>query len=203
MHRNTFVSLLAFAAAVDAVPQVLRGGNGAGSRSSVQNMKNKIKNVVVLVMENRSLDNLLGGQKTRGLDNPINSGPFCNPMNLTNPSAGQACSQASDYDSVIDDPDHAIYGNNIEFYGTFHPDQAAITSGILQPQMQGFAHEEIRSYQSSEKNHTFLAQQVMNYYTEEQVSVLTALTKNFVTFNHWHSDIPGVSTTPQKLEAVY
>lgn len=119
MHSNTLVSLLAFTAAVDAAPQWggwgPHGGNGAGSRSSVQNMKDKIKNVVVLVMENRSLDNLLGGQKIRGLDNPINNGPFCNPLNLTNPKAGYACSQASDFDSVIDDPDHAVYGNNIEW----------------------------------------------------------------------------------------
>ncbi|KAK4506210.1 hypothetical protein PRZ48_004175 [Zasmidium cellare] len=179
MHSNTLVGLLALTAAVDAAPQWgwgPHGGNGAGSRSSVQNMKDKIKNVVVLVMENRSLDNLLGGQRTRGLDNPINNGPFCNPLNLTNPKAGYACSQASDYDSVIDDPDHAIYGNNIEC----------------------FAHEEIRSYMAKEANHTFLAQQVMNYYTEEQVSVLTALTQNFVTFNHWHSDIPG-PTNPNRV----
>ncbi|KXT12288.1 hypothetical protein AC579_5656 [Pseudocercospora musae] len=42
-----------------------------------------------------------------------------------------------------------------------------------------------------EHDRTFLAQQVVNYYTEDQVAVLTALTQNFVTFNHWHSDLPG------------
>lgn len=189
---HALLTLLALTATVDAAPQWGFGGNGAGSQSSINNMKSKIKNIVVLVMENRSFDNLLGGQTQRGLDNPTNSGPFCNPMNLTNPAAGYVCSRASDLDSVIDDPDHAVYGNNIEFYGTFTPSNADISSGRLQPHMNGFAHEEIRSYQSKETNHTFLAQQVMNYYTEEQVSVLTALTKNFVTFNHWHSDIPGV-----------
>ena len=36
-------------------------------------------------------------------------------------------------------------------------------------------------------------EQVMNYYTEDQVPVLTELVQNFVTFNHWHSGVPGVS----------
>ena len=156
-------------------------------------MKDKIKNVVVLVMENRSLDNLLGGQRTRGLDNPINNGPFCNPLNLTDPSLGQACSQASDYNSIIDDPDHAVYGNNFEFFGDFNPKDTSKT-----PSMKGFVQEQIRSY-GKKANSTFLSQQVMNYYTEEQVSVLTALTQNFVTFNHWHSDIPGVSHSTLSL----
>ncbi|KAG6824944.1 hypothetical protein H0H92_005343 [Tricholoma furcatifolium] len=31
----------------------------------------------------------------------------------------------------------------------------------------------------------------MNYYTEEQVPVFTELVQNFVTFNHWHSDVAG------------
>lgn len=182
MRCNSLLSALAIAGSVT-------GSFTTGSASSIQNLKSKIKNVVVLVMENRSVDNLLGGQKIKGLDNPINSGPFCNPYNLTNTKEGQACSQASDYNSVIDDPDHAIYGNNIEFFGTFRPDNSLVI-----PKMNGFVQEQIRSYGAKE-NTTFLAQQVMNYYTEQQVSVLTALTNNFVVFNHWHSDIPGVSET--------
>jgi len=190
MRSTIALGLLATTVAVHASPV----SQDAFFASSVQNMKSKIKNVVVLVMENRSLDNLLGGQKIRGLSNPINNGPFCNPINLTNPSAGQHCSAPSDYNSVMDDPDHSIYGNNIEFYGTYNPDNTAISEGRLQPTLKGFIHEEVHNY-ASKANSTFLAQQVMNYYTEEQVAVLTALTQNFVTFNHWHSDIPGVSTS--------
>lgn len=186
MHTSALLGLLALSTSVS--------GNliGPGSRSSVQNFKNKIKNVVVLVMENRSLDNLLGGQTIKGLDNPINNGPFCNPLNISHPLKGQACSGASDYNSVIDDPDHAIYGNNFEFFGDFTPE-----STFLPPSMKGFVHEQIRSY-GNKANSTFLAQQVMNYYTEQQVSVLTALTNNFVVFNHWHSDIPG-PTNPNRV----
>jgi phospholipase C len=190
MRVSTLHSLLALAVAAQAAPT--RGG------SEFANLKAHIKNVVILVMENRSLDNLLGGQKLKGLDNPIQKGPFCNPYNLTNPAAGSVCSAANDFDSITDDPDHAVYGNNIEFYGTFTPDNNAIASGHLTPTQKGFVHEQLRLY-SSKANRSTLAQQVMNYYTEEQVPVLTALVKNFVTFNHWHSAIPGVSCVPGPL----
>lgn len=101
MRGSTFLSLAAFTAMVNAAPL------SSGSAPSITNMKDKIKNFVVLVMENRSFDNLLGGQNMTGMDNPINNGPFCNPLNLTNPSAGKACTAAIDFNSIIDDPDHA------------------------------------------------------------------------------------------------
>lgn len=157
-------------------------------------MKDKIKNVVVLVMENRSVDNVLGGQTIKGLENPINNGPFCNPVNANDPSEGEACSEASSYDSILNDPDHSITGNNVQFYGDFTPDNEAIADGSLTPKQKGFLQEQLRSYPSD--NETHLANQVMNYYTEEQVPVFTSLTQNFVVFNNWHSDIPGVSAQP-------
>lgn len=190
MHPSALLGLLALAAAASGLPSP--ASNYAAPPNSVHNLKDKIKNVVLIVMENRSLDNLLGGQTIQGLDNPINNGPFCNPVNLTDPSAGVACSKPNDYDSVVDDPDHSVGGNNIEFYGTFLPDETLIQNGQLKPSMNGFVHEQIRRY-GSKQNKTVLENQVMNYYTEEQVPVLTALTQNFVVFNHWHSGHPGVS----------
>ena len=192
MLPTTLQGLLALAAAAQACP--------TNPSRGVNNLKAHIKNVVILVMENRSFDNLLGGQKLKGIENPVNSGPYCNPYNLTNLAAGKACSAANDFDSITNDPDHAIYGNNLQFYGTFTPDNAAITAGTLVPSQQGFVHEQLRLY-SSKVNQSTLAQQVMNYYTEEQVPVLTELVKNFVTFNHWHSSVPG-PTDPNRLALV-
>lgn len=186
MHPSALLGLLTFAAVATAVPA------RPEHAQSTSNLKDKIKNVVVLIMENRSVDNLLGGQTIKGLENPIQNGPFCNPYNLTNPAEGIVCSAAKDYDSISDDPDHSVYGVNIEYYGTFTPDNNAIASGKLKPNQNGFVHEQIRVYGSSVANKSELATQVLNYYTEEQVPVLTALVQNFVTFNHWHSDVPGV-----------
>lgn len=166
MQPAALLGVLAFAAAINAAP-----ANGAGS---IQTLKSNIKNVVVLVMENRSFDNLLGGQTLKGLENPIHDGPYCNPYDITDPSQGMACSAAKDYDSVTNDPDHAVTGNNIQFYSDFAPDNTAIESGQLSPNMQGFVYEQLRKYDSSVDNDT-LVNQVMNYYTESQVPVLTEL----------------------------
>lgn len=191
MHPSALLGLLAFAAAASAIPVQKKT---AGSTSSIQNLKDKIKNVVVIVMENRSLDNLLGGQTIKGLENPINNGPFCNPLNVTDRSKGQACSAPYDYNSVLNDPDHSVYGNNLEFYGTFTPNNTQIANGELTPTQNGFVHEQIRLY-SSDANTTVLSTEVMHYYTEQQVPVLTALTQNYTVFNNWHSDVPGVSNS--------
>ncbi|KAJ5117452.1 hypothetical protein N7448_011084 [Penicillium atrosanguineum] len=195
MYANFFLLiLLAFAAAATAAPP--KRSYTAHSSSSIKNLKRHIKNVVVLEMENRSLDNLLGGQTIKGLENPINNGPFCNPYNLSDPSQGKVCSSAKDMDSILDDPDHTVTGNNIEFYGTFTPSNANIASGKLTPAQKGFVHEQLRYY-GDDVNKTELARQVLNYYTEEQVPVLTSLVRNYLTFNHWHSDLPG-PTAPNR-----
>ncbi|GAM35346.1 hypothetical protein TCE0_017f03615 [Talaromyces pinophilus] len=193
MHPSALLGLLAFTAVATALPS-----KRSASSSSIQNLKDKIKNVVVLVMENRSFDNLLGGQKLFGLNNPIQSLiPICNPYNTTNLFEGLVCSEAKDYDSVADDPDHAVYGNNFEFYSTFTPDNDFIASGWYTPTLQGFVEEQLRLY-SSDANRTELAKQVMNYYTEDQVPTLTSIVQNFVTFNYWHSGLPG-PTDPNRI----
>lgn len=193
MYRTTLQGLLALAVAAEAWPK-------NPSNPQVENLKAHIKNVVILEMENRSLDNVLGGQTIGGLDNPLHSGPSCNPYNVTNPAGGYVCSAANDFDSVTDDPDHAVYGNNFEFYGDFTPDNAAIASGRLTATQQGFVQEQLRTYGAT-VNRSTLAKQVMNYYNEEEVPVLTALVQNFVTFNHWHSAVPGVSCSEPKHES--
>lgn len=200
MHRTTLLGMLALATAAVALPSASSQQQTPepGSASSISNLKNNIKNVVWLIMENRSFDNLLGGQKHEGLENPIQNGPYCNPYNVSKTCLGKACSQARDYDSVKNDPSHAVSGNTMEFYSTWTPDNAAIADGTLKANNLGFITEQYHNY-GSKVNITELAIQVMNYYTEDQVPVMTSLVQNFLTFNHWHSDVAGVSTWLYKL----
>ncbi|OQE19685.1 hypothetical protein PENFLA_c018G03467 [Penicillium flavigenum] len=193
MKLSALLGLWTFAAAVSAD---IKDQQSPLSSPSIANLKSKIKNVVILEMENRSVDNLLGGQTIKGLDNPINNGPFCNPYNLTDPSAGTVCSSAKDFDSVLDDPDHSVTGNNIEFYGSFVPNNAHIAQGELTPTQHGFVHEQLRSY-GDDADKAYLAKQVINYYVEDEVPVMTTLVQNYLTFNHWHSDHPG-PTNPNR-----
>jgi len=200
MHRTALVGILAFAVAAMALPSSSpkplsrRQSFIPGSAASIANMKDKIKNVIFLSMGNRSVDNLLGGQIHEGLENSISNGPYCNPLNVSDPSAGAFCTGPKDYDSVSNDPSHAVTGNTMEFYSQWTPDNTAIAEGLLLPNNQGFITEQIHNYGSS-TNITELATQVMNYYTEEQVPVLTSLVQNFQIFNHWHSDLAAVSTS--------
>ncbi|EKV16323.1 Phospholipase C PLC-B [Penicillium digitatum] len=194
MHPSALLGLLALASAALAIPA---NSKQAHSASSIKNLKSRIKNVVVLCMENRSIDNILGGQTIKGLENPINNGPYCNPYNVTDPSQGFHCTAPRDYNSVTSDPSHAVTGNTMEFYGEWTPDNTLIAEGKLVPNNNGFIHEQIHNYGSS-VNQSVLATEVMNYYTEDQVPVLTALVNHFVTFNHWHSDLAG-PTDPNRV----
>ncbi|KAJ9156202.1 Phosphoesterase superfamily protein [Pleurostoma richardsiae] len=193
--------ILAAAAALTTVSAgPIESRANAGSKSSIANFKDKIKTVVFLIMENRSVDNLLGGQKVDGLNNPINKGSFCNPFDPSNPHHDNICSEPNDYDSILNDPDHSVHGNNYEFFSTFNPDNDAIADGSLKPLMRGFIGEQVRLYGQKVTSNDTLVKQVMNYYTEDQVPVITALTHNFTVFNRWHSDHPG-PTNPNRLYA--
>ncbi len=101
------------------------------------------------------------------------------------------CGGPSDYNSVLRDPDHAITGNNIQFYGTYAPDNDAIAWHRC-PTSRASSRANVQVRWQGQRERAW-PPGVLNYYTEERVPVLTALVKNFVTFNHWHSDVPGVS----------
>jgi phospholipase C len=166
-------------------------GYTAGSAASVQNLKSKIKNVVWIILENRSFDNILGGVTRAGFDNPINNGPYCNPQNLTNPNLANYCAGTKDFDSILNDPDHSVTGNNLEFYGSFSPSNAAIANGSLLPSLEGFVNKQLISYPTLSPD--VAAKQVMNYYAQEDIPTLVDIIDEFATFNYWHSCVPGVS----------
>jgi phospholipase C len=162
----------------------------AGSADSIKNLKSKIKNVVWIILENRSFDNILGGVTRPGFDNPINNGPYCNPQNLANPGLDNWCPGAKDFDSILNDPDHSVTGNNLEFYGTYSPNNKAIANGSLLPSLEGFVNKQLISYPTLTPE--FAAKQVMNYYSEAEIPTLVDIIDEFATFNYWHSCVPGV-----------
>ncbi|KAG6840883.1 hypothetical protein C0991_003476 [Blastosporella zonata] len=174
-------------------------GYASGSEKSVANLKDKIKNVVWILLENRSFDNLLGGIKGHGLDNPINNGPFCNPVNVTQPNATTYCSFPQDFDSIANDPDHSITGYNLELFGTFNPNNTAIAEGTLTPTCQGFVNKQLISYPTL--NPQVAAEQVLGHYSADEVPTLVNIVDEFVTFNRWFACIPG-PTDPNRACSV-
>lgn len=203
MKANTLIPLLglsgsALSAAV-ARSSSTPFGYASGSTESIANLKDKIENVVWILLENRSFDNILGGVSKAGLDNPANNGPFSNPEDVNDPTSKKWYTTPKDFDSVLHDPDHSVTGNNFEFYGTFTPNNAAIANGSLTPKNDGFLQRQLGSYPGISVDTA--DREVMGYYTESEIPTLMDLVDEYTTFNYWHSCVPG-PTNPNRLCAI-
>lgn len=136
-----------------------------------------LQHIVVLMMENRSFDHMLGGLMKQ--DSRINglTGSESNPD-----TAGKTIKVQQDaaYQGQLDpDPDHHFAGVNTQLFdGTTGPPAA--------PQMQGF----IKNYfeQRRDVNHSH---RIMSYFKPERIPILTGLARNYALFNGWFASIPG------------
>jgi phospholipase C len=132
-----------------------------------------LKHVVVLMMENRSFDHLLGSLKA--VDPRIDglTGVESNPDTT---GALIKVSPQAQYQSQLDpDPNH-----------DFAPVNQQIFNGGTVPSMQGF----IVSYfeQRRDVKHS---RKIMYYFKREKLPVLTNLALEYAVFNRWFASIPG------------
>jgi phospholipase C len=136
-----------------------------------------LKHVVVLMMENRSFDHMLGGLKA--LD-PRIEGLSGSETNLdTTGNAAQAKPQAAYQGQLDPDPNHHFAGVDLQIFdGNMAPDRV--------PTMGGF----VKSY-FGERRDVQHSRQIMNYFKPEKLPVLTTLAQYFALFNGWFSSIPG------------
>src|SRR5215475_2167462 len=137
----------------------------------------RLKHIVVLMMENRSFDHMLGGlrknfPKINGLSG-TESNPDTNGTNVTvRPDAS--------YQGQLDhDPDHHFPGVDLQIFG-------GDMSANRTPNMQGF----IKSY-ATQGTSVAQSHAIMNYFPPEKVPVLTTLATEYAVFNGWFSSIPG------------
>jgi phospholipase C len=136
-----------------------------------------LKHIVVLMMENRSFDHMLGSLTavnasidgiTPGLSNPDTNGNAVSPQ----PKA--------QYQSQLQpDPDHHFPAVDLQIFG-------GSTDPNRQANMQGF----VKSFfnQQQDVGHS---QNIMYYFTQNQLPVLTTLATEFAVFNRWFASIPG------------
>ncbi|RDW62366.1 hypothetical protein BP6252_11799 [Coleophoma cylindrospora] len=183
------VSGLALAAPNHNGRSIQSHGNAADS------WKSKIKNVVVLVEENRSFDSMVGGLSYSPEINGLLHHNYCNSMNVSDPNQkADVCAGPRAQDVAVDDPGHSIYGANMQLYGTYHPDEAAVKAGLQDAHMRGFVTEQSVTY--STLNQTRAAEAI-NYYTQDQVRVLNSIAENYVLFDRWFAAVPG-PTNPNR-----
>jgi len=137
----------------------------------------QLKHIVVLMMENRSFDHMLGSLTavnpqidgiTAGLSNPDTTGAMVPPQPL------------AEFQGQLDpDPDHHFPAVDLQIFG-------GDTSPGRQANMQGF----VKSYFNQQRD-VGHSQKIMYYFAQNQLPVLTTLALEFAVFNRWFASIPG------------
>ncbi|XP_024534533.1 non-specific phospholipase C1 [Selaginella moellendorffii] len=142
-----------------------------------------IKTVVVLVMENRSFDHMLGWLKKLNPEIDGLQGNESNPLSTTDP-ASRKIFVADTAEFVDPDPGHSFQAITEQVFGS--NDTSAIP-----PPMNGFA-------QQAESMVEGFSETVMKGFRPELVPVYTALAMEFAVFDRWFASTP-TSTQPNRL----
>jgi len=136
-----------------------------------------LQHIVVLMMENRSFDHMLGGLKAQ---DPRINGLTGTESNPDTTGALVTVQPLAEYQSQLDpDPNHHFPAVDLQIFG-------GDTSDGRVANMQGF----VKSY-FTEREDVQHSHKIMNYFPPEKLPVLTTLATNFAVFNSWHASIPG------------
>src|SRR5690348_956271 len=137
----------------------------------------QLKRIVVLMLENRSFDHMLGSLQavdsridgiSPGLSNPDTTGAQVQPQPL-----------AEFQGQLNPDPDHHFPAVDLQIFG-------GDTSPGRVANMQGF----VKSYfnQQGDVGHSH---NIMYYFKQQDLPVLTNLALEYAVFDRWFSSIPG------------
>jgi len=139
-----------------------------------------LQHVVVLMMENRSFDHMLGALHN---SNPAIDGLTGHETNPDTTDVPVTVSPTAEFQSQLDpDPDHHFPAADLQIFGGVTTAQ----DPNRKPNMQGF----VKSYFNQQHNVAH-SQLILNYFTPEKLPVLTTLATHFAVFNRWFSSIPG------------
>ncbi len=144
-----------------------------------------LKHIVVLMMENRSFDHMLGGLSLV-MENGQKKYPKINGLtgNESNPDTQGAVVKVqpnAKFQSQLDpDPDHHFPGVDLQIFGGAPPGPGRV------PNMQGFVKDYFTQTNDVNRSHN-----IMYYFTPDKLPVLSTLATQFAVFNGWFSSIPG------------
>jgi phospholipase C len=131
--------------------------------------------IVVLMMENRSFDHMLGGLKQQ---NPDIDGLNGTETNLDTTGVKVQVSNDADYQSDLqDDPGHHYPDVDLQLFNG---------SGGGVPNMGGFVRAYFNKTGDVKRSHN-----IMKYFAPGALPVLTTLAKRYAVFTRWFSSIPG------------
>jgi phospholipase C len=160
----------------------------------------EIQNVVVMMLENRAFDHMLGYMARGGpfgdvrVDGLANGTDYCNLRDLLDPSQGKICVSDAGKDKVPYDPNHGfaatterIFGCKWEHTEGTPCNNMTSTTGIND--MSGFVQSAI--FNGKDGNNE------MEAWPPEKVPVITTLAKEFALFDRFFASHPG-STYPNR-----
>lgn len=142
-----------------------------------------IKTVVVLVMENRSFDHMVGWMKR--LNPEINgvNGSESNPTSTSEPASPRVFFK--DRAHYVDpDPGHSFQAIREQIFGSND-------TSASPPPMNGFV-------QQAASMSADMTEAVMNGFPPEMVAVYKELVSEFAVFDRWFASVPA-STQPNRL----
>src|SRR5208337_1436970 len=144
-----------------------------------------LKHIVVLMMENRSFDHMLGGLSLV-MENGRKKYPKINGLtgNESNPDTNGAIVKVqpnAQFQSQLDpDPDHHFPGVDLQIFGGAPQGPGRVAN------MQGFVKDYFSQTKDVNRSHN-----IMSYFTPDKLPVLANLATEFALFNGWFSSIPG------------
>src|SRR5262245_51408177 len=171
MRRRDFLKLSASSAIATAT-----SSQPAGAQSALP----KIKHVVVLMLENRSFDSMLGrlypkSDKFDGLSGTESNPDLSGAAILVSNHSGTGADQLTTPDP---NPGENWRDINEQLFGSPEPPSPGQV-----PSMNGF----VRNYQKQKKKpaNEYAADRIMHHFTPEQVPVISELARQFAVSDRW------------------
>ncbi|XVF68982.1 hypothetical protein PTKIN_Ptkin11bG0045000 [Pterospermum kingtungense] len=146
-------------------------------------IKGPIKTLVILVMENRSFDHLLGWLKSTRPDIDGLTGSESNPVKVNDPNS-PTISVSNDALFIDSDPGHSFQAIREQIFGSND------TTANPAP-MNGFA-------QQAESMGEGMSETVMSGFKPDRLPVYTNLANEFGVFDRWFASVPA-STQPNRF----
>jgi phospholipase C len=138
-----------------------------------------LKHIVVLMMENRSFDHMLGSLMQKY---PKINGLTGNESNPDTNGAIVKVQQKAEFQSQLDpDPDHHFPGVDLQIFGGAPQGPGRVAN------MQGFVKDYFSQTKDVNRSHN-----IMYYFdSQKDLPVLSTLATEYAVFNGWFSSIPG------------
>ena len=176
MKRRDFLKLSASSALATAA---------AAQPTAAQSALPKIKHIVVLMLENRSFDSMLGqlypkSDKFDGLSGTESNPDLSGAPILVNNQSGTGADQMTTPDP---NPGENWRDINEQLFGSPEPPAPGQV-----PAMNGF----VRNYQKQKKKPAdwYAAERIMHHFVPEQVPVISQLARQFAVSDRWFASAP-------------